>query len=430
MMSASAAQAPRYSPAKLQDALDSSAGRSHCAPSASRSTIDVVSARRSSSPRSSPRRWLLIVTTATSPPPATSPTSSSHHWNSAISPQQRTLLPGTHAAHTLAPDDRLHPDPVAFTIGSFPVTGTAFSTRVGLAAVYLVLVHEAKRRGENPEIVGNALIIVAIAALIGGRLYHVIDQWAIYAADPIRVDPAAVQRPRRPRRDHHRHDRRHRPDAAGTSCRSGPGRTSSRRRVRHAGDRPARQLLQPGAVRAADDAAVGHRDRLRPPRRGVSVQRVPARDDPLPPAVPVRVAVRAHRLPRADLAGSPSAPWLVPATCSDLLHLVRDVRFVLEFFRSDNWTFFGIPTAQIVALGFILFGIAIIVYRHGPGGPPRQTRTGSRSGRRRRRPTTMTTAGRRLPTTGADPTPTPRPEGRPRRRHRPTRRATAGARLA
>ena len=44
-------------------------------------------------------------------------------------------------------------------------------------------------------------------------------------------------------------------------------------------------------------------------------------------------------------------------------------RFVLEFFRSGNWTFFGIPTAQIVTLGFILFGVAIIVYRHGPGRP-------------------------------------------------------------
>jgi hypothetical protein len=42
---------------------------------------------------------------------------------------------------------------------------------------------------------------------------------------------------------------------------------------------------------------------------------------------------------------------------------------VLEFFRSGNWTFFGVPTAQIVTVGFILFGIAIIAYRHGPGRP-------------------------------------------------------------
>jgi prolipoprotein diacylglyceryltransferase len=79
------------------------------------------------------------------------------------------------------------PDPVAFTIGSFPVHWYGICYAIGLAAVYLVLVHEAKFRGEDPEIVGNALIIVAIAALIGGRAYHVIDQWQVYIADPIRA---------------------------------------------------------------------------------------------------------------------------------------------------------------------------------------------------------------------------------------------------
>jgi hypothetical protein len=44
-------------------------------------------------------------------------------------------------------------------------------------------------------------------------------------------------------------------------------------------------------------------------------------------------------------------------------------RFVLEFFRSGNWTFFGVPVAQIVTLGFVVFGIALIWYRHGPGRP-------------------------------------------------------------
>jgi len=77
------------------------------------------------------------------------------------------------------------PDPIAFTIGNFPVHWYGICYAVGLAAVYLVLVREARRRGEDPEIVGNALIIVAIAALIGGRLYHVIDQWALYRDDLI-----------------------------------------------------------------------------------------------------------------------------------------------------------------------------------------------------------------------------------------------------
>jgi prolipoprotein diacylglyceryl transferase len=44
-------------------------------------------------------------------------------------------------------------------------------------------------------------------------------------------------------------------------------------------------------------------------------------------------------------------------------------RFALEGLRTGNWTFFGIPTAQIVTLGFIVFGVLGLLYRHGPGRP-------------------------------------------------------------
>jgi phosphatidylglycerol:prolipoprotein diacylglycerol transferase len=44
-------------------------------------------------------------------------------------------------------------------------------------------------------------------------------------------------------------------------------------------------------------------------------------------------------------------------------------RFVLEFLRSGNWTFFGIPTAQIVSAIFVIVGLALLWYRHGPGRP-------------------------------------------------------------
>ena len=50
------------------------------------------------------------------------------------------------------------------------------------------MVRMAERFRQNPAILGNGLIIVGIAALAGGRLYHVIDQWqALYAADPIKI---------------------------------------------------------------------------------------------------------------------------------------------------------------------------------------------------------------------------------------------------
>jgi prolipoprotein diacylglyceryltransferase len=44
-------------------------------------------------------------------------------------------------------------------------------------------------------------------------------------------------------------------------------------------------------------------------------------------------------------------------------------RFLLEFMRSGNWTFFGIPTAQIVSAGFVIVGLVLLWYRHGPGRP-------------------------------------------------------------
>ena len=49
------------------------------------------------------------------------------------------------------------------------------------------MVRLARRAGEDDEILGNGMIVVAIAALIGGRLYHVIDQWVLYKDDPIKI---------------------------------------------------------------------------------------------------------------------------------------------------------------------------------------------------------------------------------------------------
>jgi len=79
------------------------------------------------------------------------------------------------------------PDPIAFTLGPIPVYWYGIGYAVGLAAAYLVMSWLAKRAGEDADILGNGLIIVAVAALIGGRAYHVIDQWALYKDDPIKI---------------------------------------------------------------------------------------------------------------------------------------------------------------------------------------------------------------------------------------------------
>ncbi|HEU5225445.1 MAG TPA: prolipoprotein diacylglyceryl transferase family protein, partial [Actinomycetota bacterium] len=40
------------------------------------------------------------------------------------------------------------------------------------------------------------------------------------------------------------------------------------------------------------------------------------------------------------------------------------VRFGLETLRADNWTFFGVPTAMLVSLLFIVPSAAILLWRH------------------------------------------------------------------
>jgi phosphatidylglycerol:prolipoprotein diacylglycerol transferase len=79
------------------------------------------------------------------------------------------------------------PDPIAIQLGPIPVYWYVIGYALGLAAAYLVMVRLARRAGEDADILGNGIIIVAIAARIGGRAYHVIDQWALYQDDPIKI---------------------------------------------------------------------------------------------------------------------------------------------------------------------------------------------------------------------------------------------------
>ncbi|MES1239934.1 MAG: prolipoprotein diacylglyceryl transferase, partial [Chloroflexota bacterium] len=79
------------------------------------------------------------------------------------------------------------PDPVFLRILGFPIYWYGIAYAVGLAAVYWVLMREARHRGLDENLLGTGMIVVAVAALIGGRLYHVIDQWQLYANDPLKI---------------------------------------------------------------------------------------------------------------------------------------------------------------------------------------------------------------------------------------------------
>jgi len=79
----------------------------------------------------------------------------------------------------------LPPDPILFSIGPLAIRWYGILYAVGLIVAYRFMVREAKRRKLNDELITNGLIVIAIAALFGGRLYHVIDAWDRYSANPI-----------------------------------------------------------------------------------------------------------------------------------------------------------------------------------------------------------------------------------------------------
>jgi phosphatidylglycerol:prolipoprotein diacylglycerol transferase len=71
----------------------------------------------------------------------------------------------------------LTPDPVAFSIGPLAVRWYGLVVMLGLAASYLVVEREARRRKLDTGFLVNLMIVVTAAGLVGARLYHVIDEW-------------------------------------------------------------------------------------------------------------------------------------------------------------------------------------------------------------------------------------------------------------
>ena len=256
------------------------------------------------------------------------------------------------------------PDPIAFQLGPIAVGWYGLCYAIGLAAAYVVLIRLARVAGEDPDIVGNGIIIVSIAALIGGRLYHVIDQWALYANDPLKIIL---------------------PPYSGLGVFGG---------------------IVTGTLAAWWYAR----------RRGVSFARWA---DIIAPALFVMQAIgRWGNYFNQELYGPPTtAPWGIPIDCAHRLviyacdtlpettrfhplflyesisgllgaaflvflgYRLRSwlrpgdllltffiwygvTRFALETLRADNWTFFGVPTAQIVSLAFIAIGVVGMVLRH------------------------------------------------------------------
>ena len=261
------------------------------------------------------------------------------------------------------------PESIAFQIGPIPVFWYGVCYAIALAAAYLLMTVEAKRRGQDPELLANGMIIIAVAALIGGRAYHVIDQWALYKDDISKIFL---------------------PPYTGLGAYGGLF-TGFLALVAYTRYKKVpfwvwADIAAPAVFLVQGIARWGNffnQELYGPPTNlpwGIAIQcskriaefACPAGSDP-------NATLGQHFQP---LFLYESISGLLG--CAFLLFLARRyrnrlrpgdlvaiffiwygvVRFCLEFLRSDNWTFFGVPVAQIVSLAFIVAAILILLYRH------------------------------------------------------------------
>jgi phosphatidylglycerol:prolipoprotein diacylglycerol transferase len=265
------------------------------------------------------------------------------------------------------------PDPIAFHLGPIPVYWYGVCYAIGLAASYTVITREAHRRGLNERLVDNGIIIVAVAALAGGRAYHVVDQWHLYADNPLKIIL---------------------PPYTGLGVYGGivTGTIAATYLVR--------RWKQP-FWKWADVVAPGLFTMQAIGRWGNFFnQELYGPPTNLPWGIAIDCA---HRVGDHGIAQWPCSQYPVEATAFTPLFLYESasgligvvallwiarrwgarmrpgdllllffmwyaaVRFWLETFREGNWTFFGVPTAMLVSsIVFLVAGVALLA-RHRPG---------------------------------------------------------------
>jgi phosphatidylglycerol:prolipoprotein diacylglycerol transferase len=261
------------------------------------------------------------------------------------------------------------PDPIAVSIGPISIHWYGIMYAVGLAVTFMVVEREARRRGLDTSILINGLILVAVAAVAGGRLYHVVDQWDRYQDDLLSI----VLPPY-----------------------SGLGVYGGIFTGFVAGILYARWKRQP-VLGWVDVAAPGMLTMQAIARWGNFFnQELYGPPTNLPWGVAIECANRTATWacpPLGDTAvDAHFQPLFLYESVSGavgavlLLFLARRVRalrpgdlaliffawygttrFLLETLRSNNWTFFDVPVASIISATFVAAALAALAWRHRPG---------------------------------------------------------------
>jgi phosphatidylglycerol---prolipoprotein diacylglyceryl transferase len=265
------------------------------------------------------------------------------------------------------------PDPIALHLGPVPVFWYGVCYALGLAATYVVITREARRRGLDARIVDNGIIIVGIAALIGGRLYHVIDQWHLYQDNPIKIFL---------------------PPYTGLGVYGGiiTGTITAWYLTRrwHQSFWKWADVIAPGLFVMQAIGRWGNffnQELYGPPTDlpwGIQidcVHRVGDHGIAQWPCDQYPVATTGFQPlflyeSLSGVLGAITLLWIARRWGSRMrpgdLFLIfiiwySAVRFMLETFRTGNWTFFGVPTAMLVAAIAMVGAVLVLLYRHRPG---------------------------------------------------------------
>ena len=258
----------------------------------------------------------------------------------------------------------LTPSPIAFSIGP-------------LVLHWYGIAHEARWRGLDVRLLPNAMIVVAVAALIGGRLYHVIDQWQLYKDDPLKIVL---------------------PPYSGLGVYGGiiAGTVAAvlYARWKHQPFLRWADAVAPGLFVMQAIARWGNffnQELYGAPTNlpwGIAIQcQYRTQGYACPPGSDPTATLGEHFQPMflyeslSGLLGAIFLIWLARRFADrlrpgDLLLVFflwyGSVRFVVESLKADNWLFFGVPTAQIIAATTALGAAVILVVRHArsPRMPP------------------------------------------------------------
>ena len=262
------------------------------------------------------------------------------------------------------------PNAIALQLGPISLYWYGICYAIGLAGAYWLMVRMARRFRQDATIIGNGLIVVAIAALAGGRLYHVIDQWQnLYAADPIKIFL---------------------PPYAGLGAFGGliTGAIAVIALARYHKVSFWRwaDIVAPGIFFMQFVGRLGNffnQELYGPPTTlpwGIAIDcehrvvEYPCTTFPLdthfqPLFLYESLSGLIGALVVIWLASRPR-PWLRAGDLAGIMFIwIGLVRFLVEFLRVGNWRIGDIPTAQLFGAAFVLVGIGILVVRRRQGAP-------------------------------------------------------------